>query len=125
MFTTRPSSCARGRFCRTSTSTPGTASTAARPGSPTRDLAAGRCDTDLLWVYEGLTRYLGDFLLTTRSGIRTVEKTRDYIAWVAANRTATVPAGAGGRWPTRRSSAQILSGLPDAVDRLPPRPRLL
>jgi len=29
-------------------------------------------DTGLLWVYEGLTRYLGDFLLTTRSGIRSV-----------------------------------------------------
>ena len=27
-------------------------------------------DTGLLWVYEGLTRYLGDFLLTSRSGIR-------------------------------------------------------
>jgi len=40
--------------------------------------------TELLWVYEGLTRYLGDVLLTTRSGIRTPGQSRDYLAWVAA-----------------------------------------
>jgi predicted metalloprotease with PDZ domain len=40
--------------------------------------------TELLWVYEGLTRYLGDVLLTTRSGIRTPEQSRDYLAYVAA-----------------------------------------
>jgi predicted metalloprotease with PDZ domain len=40
--------------------------------------------TELLWVYEGLTRYLGDVLLTTRSGIRTPAQTRDYLAYVAA-----------------------------------------
>ena len=51
--------------------------------------------TELLWVYEGLTRYLGDLLLTTRSGIRTPEQSRDYLAYVAANMDRNRP---GRRW---------------------------
>ena len=51
--------------------------------------------TELLWVYEGLTRYLGDVLLTTRSGIRTPEQTRDYLAWVAATQDRNRP---GRQW---------------------------
>jgi predicted metalloprotease with PDZ domain len=39
---------------------------------------------DLLWVYEGLTRYYGDFVLTARSGLATLEQTRAYLAYVAA-----------------------------------------
>jgi predicted metalloprotease with PDZ domain len=69
-------------------------------------------DTGLLWVYEGLTRYLGDFLLTSRSGIRTPEMTRDYIAWVAANADRNRP---GRRWRPLADTAvaaQVLSGLP-------------
>ncbi|MFL6237579.1 MAG: M61 family peptidase [Thermoanaerobaculia bacterium] len=69
-------------------------------------------DTELLWVYEGLTRYLGDFLLTSRSGIRTPEMTRDYIAWVAANADRNRP---GRRWRPLADTAvaaQVLSGLP-------------
>jgi predicted metalloprotease with PDZ domain len=38
---------------------------------------------DLLWVYEGLTSYLGD-LLSARSGIRTPEEYRDSLAKIAA-----------------------------------------
>jgi predicted metalloprotease with PDZ domain len=38
---------------------------------------------DLLWVYEGMTQYLG-YVLTARSGLRTPEQTRDLIASVAA-----------------------------------------
>ena len=38
--------------------------------------------SDLLWVYEGLTRYL-DIVLTGRSGLRTPEEVRDYLAWAA------------------------------------------
>jgi predicted metalloprotease with PDZ domain len=38
---------------------------------------------DLLWVYEGMTEYFG-FVLTARSGLRTVEQTRDMIAGIAA-----------------------------------------
>jgi predicted metalloprotease with PDZ domain len=38
---------------------------------------------DLLWVYEGLTSYLGD-VLSARSGIRTPEQFRDSVASIAA-----------------------------------------
>lgn len=38
---------------------------------------------DLLWVYEGLTEYLGD-VLTGRSGLLTPEQSRDALAQVAA-----------------------------------------
>jgi predicted metalloprotease with PDZ domain len=38
---------------------------------------------DLLWVYEGLTEYLGN-VLTARSGLRTTEEYRDNLARIAA-----------------------------------------
>jgi predicted metalloprotease with PDZ domain len=40
--------------------------------------------TDLLWVYEGLTSYLGD-ILGARSGLRTPEQFRDAAALIAAH----------------------------------------
>jgi len=40
--------------------------------------------TDLLWVYEGLTSYLGD-ILSGRSGLRTPEEFRDSVALIAAD----------------------------------------
>jgi len=52
-------------------------------------------DTGLLWVYEGLTRYLGDVLLTTRSGVRTPEQTREVLALVAATAERARP---GRQW---------------------------
>jgi predicted metalloprotease with PDZ domain len=39
---------------------------------------------ELLWVYEGMTRYLGDLVLTARSGMRTPEEDREFAAFVAA-----------------------------------------
>ena len=39
---------------------------------------------DLLWVYEGLTNYLG-FVLTARSGLLTVDQDRDDLAITASN----------------------------------------
>lgn len=39
---------------------------------------------DLLWVYEGLTSYLGD-VLSGRSGVRTPEQYRDNLARIAAD----------------------------------------
>lgn len=39
---------------------------------------------DLLWVYEGLTDYYGN-VLTARSGLRTLEQSRDEIAQIAAS----------------------------------------
>ncbi len=38
---------------------------------------------DLLWVYEGLTEYLGD-ILTPRSGLYTPDEFRDHLAMIAA-----------------------------------------
>lgn len=38
---------------------------------------------DLLWVYEGLTEYLGE-VLTARSGLRTPELSREALAYLAA-----------------------------------------
>ncbi len=50
-------------------------------------LATGNYSTpmkdDLLWVYEGLTEYLGN-VLTARSGLRTPEEYRENLALVAA-----------------------------------------
>jgi predicted metalloprotease with PDZ domain len=40
---------------------------------------------ELLFVYEGMTRYLGDLVLSARSEMRTMEQDREYAAWVSAN----------------------------------------
>ncbi|MGH9758515.1 MAG: M61 family metallopeptidase [Candidatus Acidiferrales bacterium] len=40
---------------------------------------------DLLWVYEGLTEYIGSFVLTARSGLQTEEQTREGLALLAAD----------------------------------------
>lgn len=70
--------------------------------------------TELLWVYEGLTRYLGDFLLTTRSGVRSVENSREYAAWVAANLDHNRPGRLWRPLADTAVAAQILSGAPQA-----------
>ena len=41
-------------------------------------------ETDLLWVYEGLTQYLG-WVLASRSGLLTPDQSRDYLALTAAD----------------------------------------
>ncbi|HSP15250.1 MAG TPA: M61 family peptidase [Thermoanaerobaculia bacterium] len=46
---------------------------------------------ELLFVYEGMTRYLGDLVLSARSGMRTPEEDRDYAAWVSANQDVNRP----------------------------------
>ena len=40
-------------------------------------------DSSMLWIYEGLTNYLGD-ILAARSGLWTAEELRDFLAWEAA-----------------------------------------
>ena len=40
---------------------------------------------DLLWVYEGLTEYIGSFVLTARSGLQTEQQTREGLALLAAD----------------------------------------
>ncbi|HTV59633.1 MAG TPA: M61 family peptidase [Verrucomicrobiae bacterium] len=38
---------------------------------------------DLLWVYEGLTEYLGSFVLTARSGLLSDQESREALAYIA------------------------------------------
>src|SRR5262245_40631658 len=67
--------------------------------------------TDLLWVYEGLTSYLGS-VLTARSGLRTPEQCRDDLAAIGA----TLDHQAGRSWRPlvdTAVSAQVLYGAPD------------
>jgi predicted metalloprotease with PDZ domain len=66
---------------------------------------------DLLWVYEGLTEYLGD-VLTARSGLWTPEEFREHLAYVAA----TLDHRAGRTWRSLQDtadSAQLLYNAPD------------
>ena len=60
--------------------------------------------TDLLWVYEGLTSYLGD-VLSARSGVRTPEQFRDALALIAAQLDHTP----GRTW---RNLADTANGVP-------------
>ncbi len=62
--------------------------------------------TDLLWVYEGLTAYLGD-VLAVRSGIRTPELYRDRLAVIAA----TYNNRPGRTWRPLRDTARMAQVL--------------
>src|SRR5258705_6853564 len=65
---------------------------------------------ELLWVYEGLTEYLGE-LLPWRSGFWTADEYRDEIAWVAAQMAQHV----GRTWRPLSDTAvaaQVLYGSP-------------
>lgn len=67
---------------------------------------------DLLWVYEGLTNYLGD-LLATRSGLWTPEDYRDYLA---ADAAMEGPGRPGRTWRPLQDTAdaaQVLYFAPD------------
>ncbi len=63
---------------------------------------------DLLWVYEGMTRYLGDFILTARSGMRTAAEDREFIAWVAGNQERNRP---GRNWRPLVDTATAVSSI--------------
>jgi predicted metalloprotease with PDZ domain len=66
---------------------------------------------DLLWVYEGLTQYLGD-ILTARSGLFTPEQFRENTAYTAA----TLDYRAGREWRSLQDtadSAPFLYAAPD------------
>jgi predicted metalloprotease with PDZ domain len=66
---------------------------------------------DLLWVYEGMTRYLGDFVLRARSGLSTPEQTRDYVAWIASLMDVARP---GRTWRSLADTATALPGYNNA-----------
>jgi predicted metalloprotease with PDZ domain len=66
--------------------------------------------TELLWVYEGLTSYLGD-VLAARSGLRTIDQAREALALTAA----TLDTAPGRTWRSLADtavSAPFLYGLP-------------
>jgi predicted metalloprotease with PDZ domain len=63
---------------------------------------------ELLYVYEGMTRYLGDLVLTARSGMRTVEEDREYAAWVSANQERNRP---GRNWRPLADTAVAVQSI--------------
>ena len=65
--------------------------------------------TDLLWVYEGLTQYLGE-ILTGRMGERTPEEFRDALAYTAAELDHT----AGRAWRNLQDTADGVPSMQDA-----------
>jgi predicted metalloprotease with PDZ domain len=79
-------------------------------GLATRNFQQPMVD-DLLWVYEGLTRYLGDFVLRARSGLRTAEQQRSFLAYVAATMDHNRP---GRAWRSLGDTATALPGYDDA-----------
>jgi predicted metalloprotease with PDZ domain len=71
-------------------------------------------DSNMLWVYEGLTNYLGN-ILAARSGLWTPEQFRDFLAWAAA----TLDNRPGREWRPlvdTATAAQILYGSADGWD---------
>jgi predicted metalloprotease with PDZ domain len=66
---------------------------------------------DLLWVYEGTTRYLGDLVLRARSGLFTPEQAHAYVAWVAALMDNDRP---GRSWRSIGDTSTALPGYNDA-----------
>jgi predicted metalloprotease with PDZ domain len=64
---------------------------------------------DLLWVYEGLTEYLGE-VLTARSGLRTEEMSREQLAFVAG----TYENRPGRDWRSLQDTADAAVFLYDA-----------
>jgi predicted metalloprotease with PDZ domain len=63
---------------------------------------------ELLWVYEGMTRYLGDLVLSARSGMRTAEEDREYAAWVSANQDRNRP---GRNWRPLADTAVAVQSI--------------
>ena len=68
--------------------------------------------TDLLWVYEGLTTYLGE-ILTGRDGERTPEQFRDSLAYTAA----VLDHRPGRTWRNLQDTADGVPSMQDAPHR--------
>jgi predicted metalloprotease with PDZ domain len=77
---------------------------------------------ELLYVYEGMTRYYGNFVLTARSGIFTEEQDREYAAYVAANQDRNRP---GRTWRPLADTAVFVPILGDAPSEEVPYRRTL
>ena len=65
--------------------------------------------TDLLWVYEGLTSYLGD-VLSARSGLRSPQQYRDNLAMIAAS----LDHRPGRTWRNLQDTADGVPSMQDA-----------
>jgi predicted metalloprotease with PDZ domain len=79
-------------------------------GLTTRNLQQSMND-EMLWMYEGLTRYYGDFVLTARSGLATVQQSRDYLAYVAGQMEVDRP---GRAWRPLADTAIAVPAYMDA-----------
>ena len=79
---------------------------------------------DLLWVYEGLTQYLGT-VLAERSGLWTDEQYREALARHRRGARSSRRAGTGGRWKTRRARCRLLRMMGSQWQKLAAWPRLL
>ncbi len=66
---------------------------------------------ELLYVYEGMTRYLGDLVLTARSGMRTAEEDREFAAWVSGNQDHNRP---GRNWRPLADTAVAVTLIAEA-----------
>jgi len=77
---------------------------------------------ELLYVYEGMTRYLGDFVLTARCGMRTAEEDRDFAAWIAANQDRNRP---GRNWRPLVDTAIAVASISAAPNEETPYRRSL
>ncbi len=77
---------------------------------------------ELLYVYEGMTRYYGDLVLSARSGMRTLDEDRDFAAWVSANQDRNRP---GRNWRPLVDTAVAVASLSDAPNEEVPYRRTL
>lgn len=66
---------------------------------------------DLLWFYEGLTRYYGDVVLPVRSGLITRAQANDYLAYVGAQISQERP---GRAWRSLLDTAVAIPAYGDA-----------
>jgi predicted metalloprotease with PDZ domain len=82
-----------------------------RPADLMPDDFAASIDSNLLWVYEGLTQYLG-WVLAGRSGLRTVPEDLDDLALASAE----LDARAGRRWRALEDTATAAQLLYETGD---------
>ena len=82
-----------------------------RPADLMPDDFAAPIDSNLLWVYEGLTQYLG-WVLTARSGLTTIAENLDELAM----RAAELDARGGRMWRTLEDTATAAQLLYESGD---------
>jgi predicted metalloprotease with PDZ domain len=82
-----------------------------RPADLLPDDFAAPIDSNLLWVYEGLTQYLG-WVLTARSGLRTIAENLDDLALT----TAELDARGGRKWRSLEDTATAAQLLYETAD---------